>query len=65
MDSGSSSDKRMTWSDFVVSVNNDRSIEYEKMSSEVGTAEGLVGVFESKILVKLENVKAWQPAGDP
>ena len=53
LDSGSSSDKSVTWSDCVVSVYNDELIEYERMSSEVGTAEGSVGISESEIPVEL------------
>ena len=63
LDSGSSGDKSVTWSDFVVSIHNDVSIEYERMSSESSTAEGSVGVSESKTLVELENRKAWQASG--
>ena len=59
LDSGSSRDKSVTWSNFVVSVDNNGSIEYERMSSEGGTTEGSVGVSESKIPVELENGKAW------
>ena len=55
LDSGAFCNKSATGSDFVVSVGNDRSIEYERISLEVGTAEGVVGVSESKILVELEN----------
>ena len=65
LDSRSSGDKSVTWSNFVASVENDGSIEYERMSSEGGTAEGSVGVSESKILMELENGKAWQPSGEP
>ena len=65
LDSGSSIDKSVTWSDFVVSVDNDGSIAYERMSSEGGTAEGSVGVSKSKILVELEHGKAWQPSSEP
>ena len=65
LNTGSSGDKSVTWSDFVVSVDKDRSIDYERMSSESGTAEGLVVVSESKILVELENGKAWQPSSEP
>ena len=57
LDSESSTDKSMTWSDFVVSINNHRSIEYERMSSEDGTAEDSVRVSESMIPVELENRK--------
>ena len=57
LNSGSSNDESMTWSDFVVSINNHRSIEYERMSSEDGTAEDSVRVSESMILVELENRK--------
>ena len=62
LDSESSSSKSVTWSDFVVSVDNDVSIEYERMSSEGGIVEGSVGVSESVIPVELENGKAWQPS---
>ena len=65
LDSGSSGDTSMTWSDFVVCVDKDGSIEYERMSSEGGTAEGSVGVSKSNILVELENGKAWQPLSEP
>ena len=65
LDSGSSGDKSVIWSDFVVSLDNDGSIEYERMSSEPGTAEGSVGVSKSKIPVELENGKGWQPSGKP
>ena len=60
LDSRSSGYKSVTWSDFVVSVDNDGYIEYERISSDGGTAEGLVGVSESMIPVELENGKAWQ-----
>jgi hypothetical protein len=65
LDSGSSGDKSVTWSDFVVSVDSNGYVEYERMSSEGGTAEGSVGVSESKIPVELENRKAWQRSGEP
>ena len=65
LDSGSSGDKSVTWSDFVVSKDNDGSIEYKRMSAEGGTAEGSVGVCESKIPVELENGTAWQPSSEP
>ena len=55
----------MTPSDFVVSVHNDGSIEYERMASESGTTEGSFGVSKSKIPVRLENGKAWQPSCKP
>ena len=60
--SGSSSDTSVTWSDCVASMDNDGSIECERMSSEVDTTEGSVCVSESKILVELENSKACQPS---
>ena len=44
LNSGSFADKSVTWPDFVVSVDNDGSIEYERMSSIGGTTEGSVGV---------------------
>ena len=65
LDSGSSGDKRVTSSDFVVSVDNYGSITYERISLEGGTAEGSVGVCESKIPVVLDNGKAWQPSSEP
>ena len=43
----------------MVNVDNDVAIEYERMSSQGGTAEGLVGVSRWKIPVELENGKAW------
>ena len=55
----------MTWSDFLVSVDNERSVEYVRMSSEGGIAEGLVGVWKSKIPMELENENVWQPSGKP
>ena len=65
LDFGSSDDKSMTWFDLVVSMDSDGSIEYERMSSELGTAEGSVGVFNSEILMDLENRKLWQASGEP
>ena len=65
LDSGSSSDKCVAWSNFVVNMDNDGLIEHERMSSEGGTAEGSVGVSESKIPVGLANGKAWQPSSEP
>ena len=65
LDSGSSGNKRVIWSDFVVSVHNDRTIEHERMSSKAGTVEGSVGISKSKIRVELENGKAWQPSSEP
>ena len=44
LDSGSSGDKSLTWFDFVVCVDNDGSVEHERMPSGAGTAEGSVGV---------------------
>ena len=63
--SRSSSDKRLTWSNFMVSVDKDGSIEYKKMSVECRTANGSVGVSESKIPVELENGNVWQPSREP
>ena len=65
LDSGSSCDKNVTWSNFVVIVDNDKLIECKRMSSEGGTTEGLGGVSEAKIAVELENGKAQQPSGEP
>ena len=44
LDSASAGDKSVTRSDFAVSMNNDGSIEYDRISSEAGTAEGSSGV---------------------
>ena len=65
LDSATSDDKSVTWSDFVVSVDSERSIEYERMYVKSGTAKSLVGVSESKIPVELANEKVWQPCGVP
>ena len=65
LDSGSCGDKSVTWCDFVVTVDSDGSIVYERMSSKVGTATGLVGISKSKIPVGLENGNEWQPYGKP
>ena len=62
LDSRSSVDKSLSWFDFVVSMDNDGSIECKRISSDGGTAEGLLGVVESKIPVELENGKVWQPS---
>ena len=43
---------------------NDGSVEYERMSSEGGTAEGSLSLFLSKILVDLENRKVWQASSE-
>ena len=64
-DSGSSRDKCVTWSHYLVSMDSDRSIEYKRMTSEGSTAERSVGVSESQILVELENRKVWQSFGEP
>ena len=65
LDSGSFGDKSVTLSDLVLSMDNDGSIEYERMSLEGITAVGLVGVSESKIPVELEHRKVWQPFSEP
>ena len=44
LDSGSSSNQSMAGCNFVVSVDIDGSIVYERMFSECGIAEGLVGI---------------------
>ena len=62
LDSGYCRDKSITWSDFVVSVDSDRAIEYQRWSSEVGATTDLVGVFNSKIPMELENGKAGPPS---
>ena len=65
LDSGSSCNESITWFDFVVIVDNDGSIKHERMSSEGGNVEGSLGVSKSKILMELENGKAWQPYSEP
>ena len=65
LDCGSSGDKSITWSDFVVSMNNDIAIGYARISIEGGTASSLVGVSESKLPVELESGKAWQASSEP
>ena len=65
LDSGSSSDESVTWYDFVLRMDNDELIEYERMSSEGGPADGSVGIYESKILLVLANGNVWQPSGQP
>ena len=65
LDCGSSGDKSVTWSDSVISVDNDGIIEYQAMSLEGGTGEGSVGVSESKIRVQFENRKTWQHSSQP
>ena len=52
LDSVSSSYKTVIWSDFVISIDSDAWIAYERMSSEGGTAEGLVGVSKFQIPVE-------------
>ena len=46
-------------------MDKDESIEYERMSLQVGSAEGSVGISKSKIPVESPNRKAWQPSGEP
>ena len=65
LDSGSSDNKNVSYSDFVVHVDNDGSVEYERMSSEGATATGSVGVSQSTILLEFDNRKTWQPSGVP
>ena len=64
LDSESCSDKSVTWSNFVVSVDNNRSIEYQRISSEDSTAEGSAGICKSKIPMELENRKVWQSSNE-
>ena len=44
LNSGSSSYAIINWSNFVVYTDNNRLIEFERITSEVGTTEGSVGV---------------------
>ena len=55
----------MTWSNFVVRVGKDGSIEYYRISSDIGTAEGSDGISKSKNVVVSLNGKARQPSGEP
>ena len=45
-------------------MDKDGSSEYDRMSSEGGTAEGLVAVCDTNIPVELENEKGWQPSDE-
>lgn len=63
--SESSVNNSVTWSDFVIRLDSDGLIEYERMPSQGGIIEGLVGVSEFKILVEMENRKVLQPSGLP
>ena len=65
LESETSTDKSLPWSNFVVSMDNDDMITHERISSEGGTVKGSVSVSESKIPVKLENRKAWQSSSEP
>ena len=57
LDYRSSSNKSITWFLYDISINNNASIKYERMSLEGGTAEGLVDLSYLKISVELENGK--------
>ena len=59
MESGFSSDKSMTWFNYVISVNSDALIDYDRLSSEDYTAEDLIDVSKFEILVELHNGKVW------
>ena len=48
----------MSYSDFVIDMDSNYTIEYEKMSTESKTMRDLVAVFESQIPKKLKNVNA-------
>ena len=65
LDSVSFLDTSVTWFDFVISLDTDGSIQYQRMSLETGTAESWVSVSKSKIPVELENRKVWQPSSKP
>ena len=62
LDSGFSGSNSVTWSDPVVRVNSDISIEYKSISSKSGIADGELGISERKIP---ENGKVQQPSSDP
>ena len=62
---GSLCDKSITWSDFVVNVNNYGSGKYARIYSEGSSPEVSVSVSESKILIELENGKAWLLFSEP
>ena len=47
LDSVSFCNKSVTWSDVVVSMDNNGCIEYGRISSDSGTAKGSVGICES------------------
>ena len=52
------SNKPVICSDFVVSMDSDGTIKYDRMLSEGGIAEGSVSVYKSKIPVALGHGKA-------
>ena len=65
LDSGSCDNVCEPWSNFVVILDHDGSLEYETMSSGSVSSEGSVSVSGSKIPVELENRGAWQPSCAP
>ena len=58
LDTCASGNKSVSLSNFVVSADNNRLIEYGSMYSDGDTAEGVVGVSNPKILARLGNRKA-------
>ena len=64
LDSGSFGHKGVVWSNFVISMYDNGIIEFERISSEVGTPEGSIGVSESKIQMQLENGTVQLPFGE-
>ena len=64
LDSGSSSNKYVSWSDFVVNVDKDSAKDYARRSSKSGTTDTSVTISKSKIPEKLENGKVWQPSSE-
>ena len=45
-------------------MDNNGSFQCDRMSLEGGSAEALVSISESKIVVQLENAKLWLAAGE-
>ena len=65
LDLESSGYKSVMWSNFVVSMYNDGSMEYMRICSDSGTAEDPVCVCESEIPMSLENDKSWYTSSKP
>ena len=65
MHSAFSSDKSVTWSNCVIGVDSNESIEYVKMPSKSSTVVCLVRVSVSNSPVEVESGKRWQAFSKP